>query len=554
MAQANHVSFNWERTVLKRDLNIMRTLQTPNTMDRRITTRSDRAIGDDMGINNIKRSPLCHPKIFTSIKKVKAINLTLNKFLVILALVGTGGLTSLAVQAEARTPAGYADITSRLPDLGDPVDRTISKVEEQKIGAEVFEKLRSQVRFIDDPLLLRYLNDLGDRLMASAPGTRFPPNFMLIDSPTINAFTVPGGYIAVYSGLFLFADNESELAGVMAHEIAHATHRHIAQMLAQQSGNSAIAIAGFIAAILLGSINPDMGAAAVASSIAGVTQNEINYTRMHEREADEFAIQTLLRVHIDPQGLIAFFEKLQRQSGNNRAAQYAFLMTHPLNNERISAAEDRIALIPAAQRGTTDSLSFQLARARLAGLTGDMKARMATPTSAAYRQAVSDQSHGNWQAAQKRLDQLYRAHPGNLWFGLPLAQVLFAHGHTQQAQKLLDDLLSLYPGNPMLLRQSVHWLIKTGNSVQAYKTARTMMDQDPGNRKIVLSAAEAAEAAGNRLDSHELLGKYFLMGGNLVAAHQEFELAFSYSAGNTLAQERLDAALKQIESRAKQSR
>lgn len=475
----------------------------------------------------------------------------MNKFVTIFTLIWVCGLSSVTVDAVARPSSNYADLNNQLPDLGDPVDSTLSKADEQKIGAEVFDKLRSQVQFIDDPLLLRYLNDLGNRLMASAPGTHFPPNFMLINSPTINAFTVPGGYIAVYSGLFLFADNESELAGVMAHEIAHATHRHIARMLAQQSGNSALVIAGFVAALLLGSVNPDMGAAAAATSIAGVTQNEINFTRMHEREADEFAIQTLQRVHIDPHGLIAFFEKLERQSGNNRAAQYAFLLTHPLNNERISAAEDRIARIPIAQLGTKDSLSFQLARARLAGLTGDLKIQLATAVSNNYRQAVYAQSHGSWQSAHDLLAKLYREHPGNLWFGLPLTQVLFAHGHTKEAQSLLNTLLALYPGNPMLLRQSVHWLIKTGDPAQAYRTARETMERDPNNQTIVLTTAEAASAAGDRLGSHELLGKYFLMKNNLVAAHQEFELAFSYSAGNPLAQERLDAALQQIEAEAR---
>ncbi|ANJ66915.1 hypothetical protein A9404_05545 [Halothiobacillus diazotrophicus] len=475
----------------------------------------------------------------------------MNKIAAPLILVWIFCLPGLATADSTRSHSNFSSLNSQLPDLGDPVDQTLSKAEEQKIGAEVFEKLRSQVQFIDDPLLLRYLNDLGDRLMASAPGTRFPPNFMLINSPTINAFTVPGGYIAVYSGLFLFADNESELAGVLAHEIAHATHRHIAQMLSRQSGNSALVIAGFVAALLLGSINPDMGAAAAASSVAGATQNEINFTRMHEREADEFAIQTLQRVHIDPHGLVSFFEKLQRQSGDNGAAQYAFLLTHPLNNERISAAEDRIAAIPREQLGTRDSLSFQLARARLAGLTGATKIHLGTPVGESYRQAVLDQAHGNWTAARSLLDKLYRTHPGNLWFGLPLAQVLFAHGHTKEAQSLMDELLALYPGNAILLRQSVHWLIKTGNPDQAYKTARAMMEQDPGNRRIVLSAAEAAAAAGDHLGSHELLGKYFLMGNQLVAAHQEYELAFSYSAGDSLAQERLDAALKQIESRAR---
>jgi len=467
------------------------------------------------------------------------------------ALVSSLTALSLITPVQARA---QQDLDAQLPELGDPINQVMTPAQEQQIGAEVFAQLRQQTHFIDDPLLLRYLNDLGSRLMSAASGTRFPPHFVLIQSPTINAFTVPGGHIAVYSGLMLTADNESELAGVLAHEIAHATHRHIARMVAAQTGNNISAIAGFIAAILLGAINPEAGAAAATLGVAGAAQNQLNFTRMHEREADRFAIQTLVRSHIDPDGLVRFFQKLQRQSGSQPGTQMEYLRTHPLNNERISAAENRISQIPRSQLGEVDSLPFRLARARLAGLTGLKGIHLPDEQSRKYAEAVASMRNGHYHRATKALEALDQATPGTLWFGLPLARGLHQIGKDKQAETKLDQLIALYPNNAILMRQSVLWRIDSGQPDAALAKAQAAWEQNPNDPKLTLTAAEAAAAAGQPLRQHELLGHYFQLKGRLIEAHQELETAFTYSAHDPMAQQRLNAALEQIERTFKRQR
>lgn len=460
-------------------------------------------------------------------------------------LLGTGGT------AEA---LGGQDLDAQIPDLGDPVNQVMTPAQEQQIGAEVFAQLRQETHFIEDPLLLRYLNDLGSRLMSAASGTRFPPHFVLIRSPTINAFTVPGGHIAVYSGLMLAADDESELAGVLAHEIAHATHRHIAQMVAAQTGNNITAIAGFIAAILIGAVNPEAGAAAATLGVAGAAQNQINFTRMHEREADRFAIQTLVRTHIDPDGLVRFFEKLQRQSGSEPGTQLEYLRTHPLNSERISAAENRIAQIPKSRLGEVDSRAFRLAKARLAGLTDAKNIDFPDKQSREYAQSVAMIRNGHFHQAEALLRKLDRASPGTLWFGLPLAKCQHEMGEQQQALATLNQLIALYPSNTILQRQKVLWTIASGQAKEAYADALAAWERHPNDPQVTLTAAEAAAAAKQPLRQHELLGQYFRLKGRLVEAHQELETAFTYSAHDPMAQQRLNAALQQIEQTFKQRR
>ncbi|MFO7808229.1 M48 family metalloprotease [Guyparkeria sp.] len=450
-------------------------------------------------------------------------------------------LTSLPGRAEAQ-----------LPELGNPVDTVLSPAEERQIGAEVFAQLRARGGVIDDPLLDSYVNDLGIRLMSSASGTHFAPQLIIVDNPMINAFAVPGGYIAIFSGLMLAAENESELAGVVAHEIAHATQRHIAQRVAAQTGNSMSAVAGFIAGILLGAIDPQLGAAVATAGIAGAAQNTINYTRMHEREADRIAIDTLRQADIDPRGMASFFETLQRRAGADPGRQFEFLRTHPMNSERISAIRDRLAGLNDERFGASDSQSFRLARARLAALTGRSGLSL-DQSEETYRRAVAAQRQGNHDQAVEKLRSLYRENPGNRWYALPLARALNDIDQTQEADRVLADLISLYPGDSTLLRVEVDWMLDRGDAQTAYQAARQTVEDRPKDPEAALTLSRAASAADRPLEHHEQLGRYFLLKNNLVAAHQELETAYTYTADNPRAQARIEATLQEIERRAGQT-
>ena len=438
---------------------------------------------------------------------------------------------------------------ARLPELGTPADTVLSPGQERQIGAEVFERLRARGGVVDDALLDGYLNDLGVRLMSSASGTRFAPNLMIVDNPSINAFTVPGGHIAVFSGLMLAAENESELAGVIAHEIAHATQRHIAQMVAAQTGNNLTAIAGFIAGALLGAVDPQLGAAVATAGIAGAAQNAINYTRMHEREADRLALDTLRRAGVDPRGMVSFFEKLQRRAGSQPGRQFEFLRTHPMTAERISAINDRLARIPPTRFGSSDSEAFRLARARLAGLLGHT-GLVTNDAAERYRRAVTAQRNGRHARAIDLLVPLHEEHPGNRWFALPLARALNDRGNRAEADRILEELIALYPDDTSLLRVEIDWMLDRGDAETAYRKARDAFEARPEAPRAVLALSRAASASGRIMEHHEHLGRYFLLEGNLVAAHQELETAYTFTADRPRAQARIDALLEEIERRA----
>ena len=449
------------------------------------------------------------------------------------------------------TPIALADWRSSLPNLGNPVDQIISKQQEQEIGSQIFEQLRAQNQILQDPLLEQYISDLGARLVAADPETQFPPNFVILKSPAINAFVVPGGHVAIFSGLMLATEKENELAGVMAHELGHASQRHIAQSIASQAGNNLTAAAGLIAGILLGLADPQLGAAAATAGMAGAAQRQINYTRMHEREADRFAIQTMRHAGYNPEGVVDFFTTLQRQRNRHTSQALAYLQTHPLTSERISSAQSIIESLPDRDMGREDSRDFQLARARLAALSGVRRLNTEHELAASYFEALRaiDQ---NADSAQQQLHTLLDSHPGALWFALPLMQLYLAEDDIDQANALLQAQQSLHPSNHALLAIEVEIKLEQDQAELAYQLMRQYTRDNPENPQYALLTARAAEQAGRNLDHHEAMGRYFYLGGNLVAAHQEYRTALALSHDRPQAQARLKARLDQIEEQAEQ--
>jgi predicted Zn-dependent protease len=252
-----------------------------------------------------------------------------------------------------------------LPDFGDSSGSLISPTQELEFGEAFMRSVRAQATLVSDPDLNRYIRRLGDRLVGNSDAPGYPFTFFIVQDSAINAFAGPGGYIGVHTGLILAARNESELAGVMAHEIAHVTQRHLLRAYEAANQLSLPTAAATIAAILLGvATNSDAGIAAASAIQAGSIQYQLNFTRANEKEADRIGIQTLGRSGIDPFGMPSFFERLYQSTRLYGAANIPeFLSTHPVTTDRIAESMQR-----AEQQGRgkeLDSLEFQLQRARL---------------------------------------------------------------------------------------------------------------------------------------------------------------------------------------------
>ena len=337
---------------------------------------------------------------------------------------------------------------AELPTLGDPTLGSISAREEEQLGLAYYRSLRASLPIIDDIQLNYYLDSLAQKLVTQSDEAGRQFTFFIVQSPVINAFALPAGYIGVHSGLFLDADNESQLASVLAHEISHVTQRHIARMI-DESGNSiAINIATLIAAILVGSQDSEMGQAVLAGGLATAQQASINFTRANEYEADRIGIGLLIEAGINPDGMVEFFEHLLDKSSG---LQIEYIRTHPLDINRVTEAKNRIkdehVSLP------KNSEDFLFAKARLAVLTNNNNSlqklvdlnKDKEGVIADYLRAIAFIRLDRVPEAISILEKLANDHK-HPWIKLALAEAYYAGNDRKKTLDQLAQLNGLYPG------------------------------------------------------------------------------------------------------------
>lgn len=334
-----------------------------------------------------------------------------------------------------------------LPKLGLAGGPALPLWKAQFMGRVIYREIQGTGAVINDPLVADYVNHLGHRLSSVAHGPSEPYHYYVIDAPVINAFAVPGAYIAVFSKLMLITRNEDELAGVLAHETAHIALRHTARRMADSSYNSLINLG-----ILLGGILATVagaGPAGIAAAQGGIMQRRLNYTRADEMEADHIGIDILARARFKPQGMINFFEYMQRTYAMQGYNIPEFLSSHPLDLTRISEAKMRAKNLHVKPRPENPNYALMQARLRVLVSTNPkqtleyFKTRQHSldddwyKAAAVYGMVLSLNRLDEGTQALKLITPLAKKYPNNIALNLAKAQSLMTAGQTKQA---LDDL------------------------------------------------------------------------------------------------------------------
>lgn len=252
----------------------------------------------------------------------------------------------------------------RLPDFGSSADVLLTPDLERRYGEQMLREMRAANLIFDDPQIRDYIEALGYRLVAQSerPDRRF--TFFIVRDESLNAFAMPGGYIGVHAGLVTVAERESELAGVLAHEVAHVSQRHLARAFESASKAQlpiALAMLGaIVAAQAAGRSSGDLAQAAVVGGSALMQQKFINFTRSNEIEADRVGIETLGRADFDVDAMADFFNRMHRINRGNGEQVPEFLRTHPVDTARIAEAKERAKLISAEPRASVASADADL--------------------------------------------------------------------------------------------------------------------------------------------------------------------------------------------------
>jgi predicted Zn-dependent protease len=459
-------------------------------------------------------------------------------------------------------PAVGQDSRGDLPDIGSPASTTITLDEEYQIGRMIVKGLRDSGQIVEDPEVNEYIQALGLRLSSHAHEGNYHFNFFVVKDPAINAFALPGGFIGVNEGLVTATANESELAGVIAHEIAHVTQRHIARSIQNSSRTSMASAAAVLAAILIGTTTgmpPDALMGAITATQGLAMQQQISFTRGNEAEADRVGMTFLDNAGFDPNGMPSFFWTMQQRSGSAGAMIPDLLRTHPVTTERIAETRDRARQI--GQRNVADSLSYGLIRERLRVESmppetnfKDMyrdaiNADLPSSDDHRYGRAMALLAAGDPDSAREAvglLEDLVDRRPDiTLYYtGLGVAQL--AAGNPQASRRTLERALTLFPRNVPVTVRYAETLMRLGDAKRAHEVLLDLFNNVAPTPEQARYIALVASAAGDTGDAYYYMSEYHVMGGDLQMAIDQLRLALAVPNLNEVQRRRFEARILEL--------
>lgn len=448
-------------------------------------------------------------------------------------------LTALAVLLTALS-AGAQTERLDLPDMGASSDTILSRAEEEEYAKVLVRQMRAYDVLVDDPLVSAFFEDMGYRLASHSDRPDKSFTFVVLNQDVVNAFAAPGGVIALYSGLILAADDENEVAGVLAHEIAHVTQQHLYRALENQKAMTIPIVLAMLAIAVAGGGDGEAITGALMSGQAAAAQTAINYTRQNEYEADRIGISTLSRAGYDPAGMPEFFEKMGRITRAMGEGPPEFLRTHPVSVSRIAEAENRAANMPKPE--TSDGRDFYLVQARLRVMASK------TPDSAIewfdhrgeradvseveldaidYGRAIALQRKGKYDEARALLRHLDERNP-HIAFELQLAELDLESGSNSSAIDRLAGMYHSFPGNHAISLHYADALLNDRDPENAETAAvvlRKQLRDHADDPRLYELYARSANISGDQVRAKEAIAEsYYLRGGVHEAAMQLQEL------------------------------
>lgn len=460
-------------------------------------------------------------------------------------------------------PALATDLS--LPDVGSSAGVHLSPTQERRLGQAFMRSIRGSKKLENDPVLTDYIQSLGHKL-ARHDKSAGSYNFFLVREPSINAFAGPGGNIGINTGLILESETESELAAVLAHEIAHVSQRHIARMVEAANNLSLPAAGVLLAALLLGAAGA--GNAAMAAAVGGqaaLLQEQINFTRGNEQEADRIGMQILADANYDPRAMPVFFQKLGRANRTSASMLPEFLRTHPVTTSRISDTLSRAERYPYRQH--PEDIRYHLTRAALkaAGFTNSRAAveyfestlrdgRYRNASAERYGYALALHRAGRLEAARREIDSLLASNPRQMEYIVASARLFLEQGRSERALDVLSNGLSSHPGNYPLSLISAQTMLGLGKSGQASSLLRQLLRSHPDDPEVHRLLARAAADTGHQGESHEHLAEYHYAIGELEAAERQLEIATRAPDLDFYGRSRVEARLKEVAAEVKELR
>lgn len=468
--------------------------------------------------------------------------------LVIIAYLVTG--TSHLAQADSYD----------LPELGSVSGAFMTPTQEKRLGQAFMRNIRASEKIIDEPFAREYIEKLGKSLTSiSGEDSANNFNFFIIDNPQVNAFAGPAGHIGIYSGLILTTQSESELAAVVAHEIAHVTQKHLMRAFHEASQLSIPSAAILLAAVILGAtVGGDAALATAVTGQAALIQGQINFTRANEKEADRVGINTLADASFDPHAMPVFFERMGRKNRAYASELPEFLRTHPVTTSRIADSLSRADQFPYQQH--RDHLHYHLVKNLIRHNSffkpGDSeKYFRANLEEGRYRNAASQRfglalalmDQRKFKQAEQQINQLLKDHPQEAVFLIFDSRLNAQTGKLSAAIKSLEKSASFLPDNYSISMQLAELYIQAGQYDKAINLLQLITLLRPDDDLVYQRLAEAAGKNQNIAVAHAYQADYLYLNGQLEAAIKQLEIALQQEGIDFYLASRLEAKLQNLQ-------
>lgn len=425
-------------------------------------------------------------------------------------------------------------IATNAPEL-EYAETTVDQHTERVLGEMIMQKIQGSDLVLRDYLANEYLKKFSTHFYDPKDPIEIKPHFFCVQSEEFNAFAFFGSHVAVHSGLIQSVANESELAAVLAHETAHIKQKHLSRMLIKNKQLMPMTLAGLLAGAALGTVAPEAGIHLATASLAGHSQQLINFTREHEQEADRIGIQLLAKAHYNPLGMAEVFERMKNKFSYQETPP-EYLLTHPLFDSRIADAQNRAHEFPATPK--TDPLVFHLIRAQLeiqkpenpAKKQARLKERLSTSNytflaAAEYAYALALLDNQQATEALKQLERLAQEHPEEWLIELSLAEAKAALQPIEAALVHTQALNERYPHNEAILLQHADYLLKAHQAKAVIKLLSPYRRASPQNPFTYPLLAQAYSQLKQPIGVHRAQAEWHFCRGEFKEAFAQLSFA-----------------------------